>query len=170
MIDYSKKWMDYFFDVVERTSQQSKDPSTKVGAILVKDKRIMATGYNGFAYGVADEATRYADRQTKLALVVHSEANCILQCARYGVSTEGLTLFVSLTPCIECAKMIIQAGIKNVIFKHQDLSVLRVATENEWRDKIAMSIDMLHEAGVSVFEYNGTTITNMQSNAVSVVY
>lgn len=161
---YSRKWMDYFFDLVDRTAQQSKDPSTKVGAVLVHDKRVMATGYNGFAHNIADTLDRYNDRTMKLALVVHAEANCLLQCAKYGVSTDGLSLFVSLAPCIECAKMAIQAGIKCIYFKKQNLDVKRAASELEWRDKIQLSLDMLKEAGVEIYEYdtNNGTMVNMQ--------
>ena len=151
---YTKRWIDYFFDIAERTAGQSKDPSTKVGAVLVKDRRVMATGYNGFAKGINDTYERYHNRDTKLSLVVHAEANCITQCARYGIQSEGLTLFATLVPCTECAKLIISAGINLAIFKKQDLNVKRASSEHEWRDKIKDSVNMLTEAGVELYEYD----------------
>jgi len=151
---YSKRWIHYFMDIAERTALQSKDPSTKVGAVLVKDRRVMATGYNGFARGVDDSKERYEDRSTKLMYVVHAEANCIAQCAKYGVACDGLILFVTLVPCTECAKLLINSGIKVIVFKKQDLAVRRVASEYEWRDKISSSVNMLHEAGIELYEYD----------------
>jgi dCMP deaminase len=110
---FNKKWVDRFMDLSRTISHWSKDPSTKVGAVIVDDKkRIIGVGYNGFPRGVDDDEERYADRQTKYKMVSHAERNALDNCP---ISAEGTTMFVTLMPCSDCAKSIIQRGIKRVI-------------------------------------------------------
>jgi dCMP deaminase len=102
-------------------SSKSKARRTKVGAVIAKDGRIISIGYNGTPPGYDNCCEK--DGVT-IPEVVHSEANAILFCARNGIVTEGTTLYLTLSPCIECAKMIATAGIVRVVFKekyrHQD--------------------------------------------------
>jgi len=115
--DLSNRWILYFLKIARAIAEQSKDPSTKVGAVIVSsDKQIISTGYNGFPVNVDDTPERYKDRPTKLKMVVHAEANAICQAAKHGHHIDGCAIFCTLVPCIGCAKLIIQSGIKAVYF------------------------------------------------------
>ena len=113
-------WDDYFMAVAFLTAQRSKDPNTQVGACLVDEsKRIVGLGYNGFPAGCSDDYlpwSRKADSNLhkKYHYVVHAEVNAILN--KGSADLRGATLFVALFPCNDCAKMIIQAGIREVVF------------------------------------------------------
>ena len=113
-------WDEYFMGVALLAAERSKDPNTQVGACIVDDgNRIVSTGYNGFPYGCSDDEypwSRSAEKteDTKYGYVVHAELNAILN-AR-GRNVEGTRLYVALFPCNECAKAIIQSGIKEVIY------------------------------------------------------
>jgi dCMP deaminase len=123
-------------------AQSSNDPSTKVGALLVKELCIISTGYNRFPDGVRETEERLLHRPTKYALVVHAEANAILSA---GKEARGATLFCTLQPCAECAKLIIQAGIRKV--------VCAAPTEEQlgrWGDSFNYAEMMFAEAGVEV--------------------
>jgi dCMP deaminase len=112
-----KSWDSYFLDIAELVATRSKDPSTKVGAIIVKDKTIVATGYNGFPRGVNDNDTSRYDRPEKYLWTVHAEENVIFNACREGIKIDGSTLYVTpLSPCSNCALSIVQAGIKEVVF------------------------------------------------------
>jgi dCMP deaminase len=111
-------WNEYFFREVYLAASKSKDPSTHVGAVLVRDNNSFSRGYNGFPRGIEDD-NRLLDRPTKLALICHAEENAILNAAREGRATLGSTLYTNGTPCNECAKAVIQSGIKK-IFIHKE--------------------------------------------------
>ena len=106
-----------YIDIAKAISNWSKDPSTKVGAVAVGDKgQILAQGYNGFPRGIADTNERYDDKETKYKLVVHAEMNVIYNASYNGVSLDGADLYIyGLPTCSECAKGIVQVGIKRVI-------------------------------------------------------
>ena len=140
-VDIVTKWSDRFMALAEHVAQWSKDPSTKVGAVITDDmKRVLGIGYNGFPRDVKDTDDRYNDRQTKYKFVVHAEANAILNCAP---SERMKILIVTHPPCHECAKLIIQAGIKVVITKlpSEDLAL-------RYADSYATTEDMFNEAGI----------------------
>ena len=113
-------WDAYFMGVAELSAKRSKDPNTQVGACIVsKDKKILSVGYNGAPNGYDDEILPW-DREgsfidTKYAYVCHAELNAILN--NKGSNLEGSTLYVDLFPCNECAKAIIQCGIKEIVYK-----------------------------------------------------
>ena len=114
-------WDEYFMGVAHLSGMRSKDPNTQVGACIVSpDNKILSMGYNGFPKGCSDDEfpwERENDKDsnlTKYPFVTHSELNAILNYR--GGSLEGTKLYVSLFPCNECAKAIIQAGIKKVVF------------------------------------------------------
>ena len=113
-------WDEYFMGVAALAGMRSKDPNTQVGACIVSDdNKILSMGYNGFPCGCSDEEFPWEREggmlETKYAFVTHSELNAILNYR--GGSLEGTKLYVSLFPCNECAKAIIQAGIKTVVYK-----------------------------------------------------
>lgn len=111
-------WDQYFMGVALLSAQRSKDPSTQVGACIVNEKkRIIGIGYNGFPFGVEDDAFPWSSEgdwlDRKYPYVVHAEPNAILNAT---VPLDGSTLYVTLFPCNECAKLIIQSGIKHLVF------------------------------------------------------
>ena len=121
-------WDKYFMGVALLSAMRSKDPSTQVGACIINNKkRIVGIGYNGFPYGVEDDTFPWEGGDdflnSKYPYVVHAEPNAILNST---VSLENSTLYVTLFPCNECAKLIIQSGIKEVVFLedkyHDELS------------------------------------------------
>ena len=112
-------WDEYFMGIAILSGERSKDPNTQVGACIVgEDNRILSVGYNGFPNGCSDELFPWAregdELETKYPFVAHSELNAILNYR--GGNLEGTKLYVSPFPCNECAKAIIQAGIKTVIY------------------------------------------------------
>ena len=112
-------WDEYFMGIAVLSSYRSKDPSTQVGACIVNEKnRIMSMGYNGFPAGCDDDEfpwEREGDEyNTKYAYVCHAELNAILNSR--GANLEGCRIYVALFPCNECAKAIIQSGIKEVVY------------------------------------------------------
>lgn len=143
-------WDEYFMGVATLSGLRSKDPNTQVGACIVgKDHRILSMGYNGFPNGCSDDLFPWAregkELDTKYPFVTHSELNAILNYR--GGSLEGTTLYVTLFPCNECAKAIIQAGIKTVVYaldKYED------------QPSFIASKKMFDAAGVAYYPYEQT--------------
>ena len=112
-------WDEYFMAVAKLAGMRSKDPNSQVGSCIVsQDNKILSMGYNGFPIGCSDEEYPWAREDenplnTKYLYVTHSELNAILNYR--GGSLEGAKLYVSMFPCNECAKAIIQSGIKTII-------------------------------------------------------
>ena len=127
-------------------AERSKDPRTKIGAVLVKEKNIISTGYNGFARKVLDLSERYNDRETKYMFVVHAEDNAILSCARLGVSTIGSVLYTQALPCNECMKSIVQGGVTKIVIHKQ----WPVMTHSKWAASKDITNIMLKETGIQM--------------------
>jgi len=139
----SNKWNMRFLRMAEMVSDWSKDPSTKVGVVLVKDRKIVATGYNGFPEGIADD-DRLNNREKKYALVVHAEMNALLQA---GHDSRGSTLYLwgfAGCPCQNCTKHVIQAGVRKVVYYDG------VPPPERWADELAAARLTLEEAGVEI--------------------
>lgn len=134
--------------VAQAISKLSKDPSTKVGATIIDDDcNVLSMGFNGFPRGVNDSPDRYTDRPTKYKYVVHAELNAIAQAARNGIRLMGSTLLVTaLYPCSNCAKAIIQSGIKKVLTP-------KMPNNDRWNEESEISKTMFEEAGVVVELY-----------------
>jgi dCMP deaminase len=118
-------WPEYFADITRMVSSRSTCTRRRVGAILVKNKRILATGYNGAPSGVPhcldvgclrEQLGIPSGERHELCRGLHAEQNAILQAAHYGVSIEGSDLYCTNLPCIICSKMLINAGIKRVYY------------------------------------------------------
>ncbi len=110
-------WDEYFMGVALLAAKRSKDPNTQVGACIVNsDNIIISTGYNGLPYGCSDDVFPWVREgtDTKYAYVVHAELNAILNAT--GKNLRGTRIYVDLFPCNECAKAIIQSGIKEVVY------------------------------------------------------
>lgn len=135
------KWDRRFLNLAAHVAAWSKDPSTKVGAVLVDaDRRVISTGYNGFPRGVRDKSELYANKSMKYARVVHSEVNAVLNAI---VSPRGSTLYTTKACCNECAKVVIQAGVSRVVMPGYDDSA-------RWSQAAAVSLEMFQQAGLRV--------------------
>lgn len=145
------KWDYRFMRVAREISTWSKDPSKQIGAVAVNsDRRILATGYNGFPKGIEDIPERYEDRSIKYDLVVHAEMNCIYNATFNGISLKDATLYVfGLPVCHDCAKGIIQVGINKIVMSMDDIP-------QKWLDSFEKSRRMFDEANVDVQFLNGT--------------
>ena len=144
----TNKWYKRYLKLATEVAEWSKDPNTKVGAVIVGAKgQILTQGYNGFPRGIRDTPKRLNDRDTKLSFVVHAEMNAIYNASYSGVSLDGSTLFVSGLPvCSECAKGIIQVGIRKVVIPK---SV--IAARPHWTESWKLSEQMFNEAGVMIY-------------------
>mgnify|MGYP001147350452 CR=1 FL=1 len=130
----SQKWDQLYLDIASRVGQMSHCDRAKVGALIVRDNNILAFGYNGTPAG-ADNCCEI-DGKTKKE-VLHAETNAITKIARSTNTSEGATLYTTLSPCMECAKLIIQAGIKEVIYheKYYDESSITFLEDNNVKVK-----------------------------------
>lgn len=137
------KWDYRYLNLAKEVSTWSKDPSSKIGAVAVGEKgEILSTGYNGFPRHIFDDDERYNNREVKYKYIVHAEANCIYNATYNGVSLANTTMYVYGLPCCsECAKAIIQVGIKRVIM-HGD------PFNERWRESVERTLDMFKEAKV----------------------
>lgn len=143
------KWHNRYLNIAKEISSWSKDPSRKIGAVVVGSKgQILSQGYNGFPRGIKDDGWRLNDRQTKYKYVVHAEMNVIYNATFSGVSLDGATLYVyGLPVCSECAKGIIQVGIKEVhVFVDQSIDI-------KWLESWDLTRSMFDEAGITVKAY-----------------
>ena len=120
------EWDEYFMEIAEVVSKRATCMSRKVGAVLVKDKQMLATGYNGVPKGITHCEDSFCLRKKmqvpsgerhELCRGLHAEQNAIIQAAAYGVSIEGATLYCTHQPCMICAKMLINAGIERIVYK-----------------------------------------------------
>lgn len=138
-------WDDYFLKIAKSVSFKSKDPNTKVGAVIVgSDNQIISTGFNGFPRGIDEDSPDRWERPEKYRHVEHAELNAIFNSARTGVSTKGTTLYLYgfQLPCSRCAGGIIQSGIQRVVCFGE--------VNAPWADDLSFSKDRLLEAGVVV--------------------
>ena len=141
-------WDEYFMGIAVLSSLRSKDPNTKVGACIVdKEHKVVSIGYNGMPRGVDETKVswnRGEGLDSKYLYVCHAEFNAILN-TRNGAALEGCTLYVTLFPCNECAKAIIQTGIKEVVF-----------FDNKYKDTtgVQASLKMLELAGVKIRQFD----------------
>ena len=145
-------WDEYFMGIALLSAKRSKDPSTQVGACIVnKDKRIIAIGYNGFPKGCEDDEFPWGKTDsdplnTKYPYVVHAEANAILNS---NSNLKGSKLYVTLFPCNECAKLLIQTGIEEIVY---------LSDKHALSDSVKASKRMLDAAGIKYSKMNDIEI------------
>ncbi len=141
-------WDQYFTEITRLVSTRSTCIRRHVGAILVKDRNILATGYNGVPSGISHCADAGCIREQlnvpsgerhELCRGLHAEQNAIIQAAKHGVNIDGATLYCTTMPCVICTKMLINAGIKRVIF------------DDGYADELA--IKMIAESGIDVVQF-----------------
>ncbi len=141
----SDKWDHRFLELARLVSTWSKDPSTKVGAVIADDKnRIVSLGFNGFARSVQDLSERLNDRETKYKMVLHAEENALLFANR---DLAGCTIYTyPLMPCAACMSRIIQKGIARAVSLESD--------NPRWQEHFILSKQLAEEAGIEVRLYN----------------
>ena len=140
----NNKWDKRYIDLAKHIAGWSKDPSTKIGAVAIGEKgQVLAQGYNGFPRGIDDSDERYFNRETKYKYVVHAEMNCIYNATYNGVSLQGSTIYISGLPvCHECAKGLIQVGIKRVVYQSDMIPA-------KWAESNEQTIELFNEANIS---------------------
>lgn len=145
-------WDEYFMTLANQVATRTTCVRRAVGCVLVRDKRILATGYNGAPSGLRHCGEVGCMRQQlgvpsgqkhELCRALHAEQNAIIQAARHGISIEGATIYVNTQPCVLCAKMLINAGISEIVY------------QNPYPDELSMS--MLEESGITLRVYEGTS-------------
>ncbi len=142
------KWDDRFLELAAFVAAWSKDPSTKVGAVIThsRNRRVVSLGFNGFPAGVEDTQSRLNNRAVKYEMIAHAEQNALMFA---GHLAEGCTLYVTpLPPCARCAVSIIQAGIVRVVSPTPDFE------HERWGEQCRIAGEMFTEAGVE-WDYEG---------------
>jgi len=138
-------WDDYFLSIADLVSSRSTCLRRRVGAVVVKNKQVLATGYNGAPSGIThcsqvgclrEELKVPSGERHELCRALHAEQNAFLQAARHGSSVNEATLYITTQPCSICAKMIVNAGVKKIVF------------QGDYPDKLAISF--LEEAGIEL--------------------
>ena len=138
----TKTWSEYFLEMAHLVASKSKDPSTKVGCVVItEDKVVAATGYNGLPRGVEDRPERM-ERPAKYLWTSHAEENAVAQAARVGAKLKGGTAYVTHMPCSRCARTLIQAGIIKVVLDGGSTSMPM--------EELDVAMKMFREAGVEV--------------------
>jgi dCMP deaminase len=148
-------WDDYFMSLAYVAAAKSKDPSTRVGAVIVNQRnRVISTGYNGFPAGSDDEAILSQGREVKLAHTIHAELNAIAGAAIEGVSTNDCKMYIFFTPCMPCAIVIHQAGIREIIIdkKWQD------KIPDDWLASTEESIEFFKKSDIDVKVWDGKLV------------
>jgi len=174
-IKSNQQWIVYFLRMAKLAASKSKD-TTKVGCVLVSrdSHRVLSTGFNGFPRRIEDDPNivphRY-ERKEKLFFTAHAEMNAIASAAASGVRIQDAIAFVSLQPCLECAKALIQAGVSEVYYLREPIGKKPPVNvgENDWRNLLKKAVDLFEEAGVPLHECELYGDVNVPANSDVVV-
>ena len=144
-------WIEYFLNIAEQVKLKSKDQSTQIGAVIVgQDNEVLSTGYNSFPRGMDDSIQERQERPEKYFWFEHAERNAIYNAARIGVSLKNSNIYLtSGLPCMDCARGIVNSGVKVVWCKR----VCTTKNKEKWEESQAKSMQLLNECGVQVFFY-----------------
>jgi dCMP deaminase len=141
-------WDEYYLDICKVVAARSKDPHTQIGCVIAGPAHeIRSTGYNSLPRGIRDDVLERLERPTKYLWMEHAERNAIYNAARCGTPLEGCTLYVEIMPCMDCARAIVQAGIREVIISGARMSQYT----SDYYDEHFRNVEVLFkEAGVKV--------------------
>lgn len=148
-------WDTYFMSLAYLTAMRSKDANTHIGAIIVgPDREIRSTGYNSFVRGIDDSRADRQERPEKYFWFEHAERNAILNAARVGIPLLGCRMYTNGIPCMDCARAIVQAGIKEVVVdkKWDD------ENSQKWSEHSERTVIMFNEAGVALRFWTGNIV------------
>ena len=141
-------WDRYYLNICRAVSARSKDPNTQLGCVIVGPAHeIRSTGYNSFPRGIRDDVPERLIRPTKYLWIEHAERNAICNAARAGTATEGCTLYVEIMPCMDCARAIVQAGIREVTISADRM---KQYSSDYYNEHFGMVEILFGEAGVRV--------------------
>ena len=142
----SNKWDNRYMELAKAVSTWSKDPSKKIGAIAIGSKgQVLAQGFNGFPRGIDDTDERLNDREIKYKYVVHAEMNLIYNATFNGISLDGSTVYIYGLPlCSECAKGLIQVGVKRIVMSRDSLE----SADDKWLESFELTMQLLNESGI----------------------
>jgi dCMP deaminase len=145
------EWTEYFLNIAEQVKLKSKDQSTQIGAVIVgEDKEVLSTGYNSFPRGLDDSLQERQERPEKYFWMEHAERNAIYNAARIGVSLKNSTIYLtSGLPCMDCARGIVNSGIKTVYCKQ----VCTTKNKDKWDESQKKSLELLRECDIDVIYY-----------------
>jgi dCMP deaminase len=142
------KWDIRFIRMAREVASWSKDPSTQVGSIAVKNKKIIATGYNGFPKNIKDRSKDLYDRERKLKLTVHGEMNMIYNAVEHGVKLEGSTVYIwGLPTCEDCWKGLVQTGVSRVVMPNVEFE------GGKWKDGCNHAKKFMEISDINITEY-----------------
>lgn len=142
-------WDKRFMELAKHVSTWSKDTNTKLGAVIVDDEHtILSIGYNGLCRGAEDNIQERYERPQKYLYTEHAERNAIYNAVRSGVSLKGSTIYVPMFPCVDCARGIINSGIKKIVSYEPNFN------DERWGESFKVSYEMLKECGVKIDTYS----------------
>ena len=144
-------WTDYFLNIAEQVKLKSKDQSTQIGAVIVgEDNEVLSTGYNSFPRGMDDSKQERQERPEKYFWFEHAERNAIYNAARVGIPLKGSSIYLtSGLPCMDCARGIVNSGIKVVYCKH----ICTTKNKEKWGESQSKSYQLLLECNIDVIFY-----------------
>ncbi len=141
-------WDEYYLSICKIVATRSKDPNTQIGSVIVGPAHeIRTTGYNSFPRGIRDDVPERLERPTKYLWIEHSERNAICNAARCGTALDGCTLYVEIMPCMDCARAIVQAGIRQVVISGERMAQY---SSDYYNQHFGMVEVLFAEAGVAV--------------------
>jgi len=141
-------WDEYYLNICKVVATRSKDPNTQVGCIIAGPAHeIRSTGYNSLPRGIRDDVAERLERPTKYLWMEHAERNAIYNAARCGTTLDGCTIYIELMPCMDCARAIVQAGIREVVVSRERMSQY----SSEYYDEHFRMVEVLfQEAAIKV--------------------
>lgn len=140
-------WDELFMRHAYLIATKSKDERTQIGAVIVKDNRVISEGYNGIPQRVLDNVSARQERPEKYFWFEHAERNSVFGCARHGISSAGATIYTQGIPCADCSRAVIQAGIREVVVHSRWEKQFNV---DKWKENAIRSKKMFEEAGLRV--------------------
>ena len=146
-------WDKFFMMHVYLAASKSKDNKTKIGAVLVKDNIIISEGYNGMPRKINDNIIERSERPEKYFWYEHAERNSIYNCARHGISTMGAICYTQGTPCSDCMRGIINAGINELVVHEQWENLFLQKDRQKWVESCNYSYIMSNEAGIKIRKF-----------------
>lgn len=144
------KWDIRYLKLAREISSWSKD-GTKIGAVAIRNKRVLVTGYNGFPEKISDTPERYQNREIKYKLVIHAEMNCVLQAVQHGIDLTGATFYIyGLPVCDNCAKHIVASGVVRVVCCYDQSK----QHSPQWIEGVKFVDELFTEAGIGLEIYD----------------
>jgi dCMP deaminase len=141
-------WDEYYLNICEVVATRSKDPNTQVGCIISGPAHeIRSTGYNSLPRGIRDDVAERLERPTKYLWMEHAERNAIYNAARCGTPLEGCTIYIEIMPCMDCARAIVQAGIREVVVSRARMGEY---SSDQYDEHFRQVETLFEEAGVRV--------------------